>query len=755
MRQNHNPKRKQRFLGVLMIVMALVIMQLPVSEVDAAASTSDFRINGSTLVKYRGTDKNVTLPSTIEVIGRGAFEDNTNIELVVIPNSVKRIDPYAFWGCSNLDTVVLGQGLSDVGDYAFAGCKGLEQMSIPSNITAIGIEAFADCVNMEDISIPAETVRIHETAFDGCYHLTIHCDAGSVAEAFARDFYERRKEWAEYEDVPEDLPSDSEGPDMATPTPSPTPVEESIVGTTHIVGNQAVFLVDNQKMKVYEGTPESELVNRPLADLMGNGGIPKYAVVDGEIVADQAYYQSTGVGNVVLADGIKEIGEFAFARSTIASLVLPEGTERIAYGAFYHCGSLTNVTLPETIMYVEPKAFSYTPWVENFLKAGAGEGDFLIEGGMLIAYRGSKQSVTIPEGVRVIAAEAFRGHTEIRSVALPDSLLVIGEGAFEGCNQLRRIVFGRNVEEILDRAFAGINPLLVSLSLPASVKKLGLQAFGDIRIQYEGEEPEHTYETTATRLSNEDYRRYDNTEGQTPGVTVTGLEGASAAMEEADRSYTLSVETLEKSVHMEKACMRIFQVELPKDRMIYQLTLTDESNIPLKKLGDRILTVILPLPDFLSGQKLRLLALDRNGQMENTPVERVTVDGVKAIRFRTGYPTQFVLYGTGAADAGEKPLEVEALVLYGQHPEESGQKLQDRNGFMLCGTESSETDDKLLEGSMTVARQAAAPGRAVEGGSFSRLGVRDLLHRPGIWVGSGLLITGCILLLAGNINRKL
>lgn len=80
MRQNHNPKRKQRFLGVLMIVMALVIMQLPVSEVDAAASTSDFRINGSTLVKYRGTDKNVTLPSTIEVIGRGAFEDNTNIE---------------------------------------------------------------------------------------------------------------------------------------------------------------------------------------------------------------------------------------------------------------------------------------------------------------------------------------------------------------------------------------------------------------------------------------------------------------------------------------------------------------------------------------------------------------------------------------------------------------------------------------------------------------------------------------------------
>ena len=134
-------KKRKRFLGVLMIVLALIIMQLPVTEADAAYST-DFKMNGSTLVKYRGPDKNVTIPDSVEVIGRGAFEDNTNIELVVIPNSVKRIDPYAFWGCDNLDTVVLGNGLTEVGDYAFTGCKGLEQMTIPSNVKSIGIKAF-------------------------------------------------------------------------------------------------------------------------------------------------------------------------------------------------------------------------------------------------------------------------------------------------------------------------------------------------------------------------------------------------------------------------------------------------------------------------------------------------------------------------------------------------------------------------------------------------------------------------------------
>ena len=109
-------KKRKRLYGVLLVIAALVIMQLPVSEADAATSSaSDFTMEGSTLVKYRGKEKNVSIPNTVEVIGEGAFEENKNIELVVIPNSVKKIEPYAFWGCDNLDTVVLGKGLNEVG----------------------------------------------------------------------------------------------------------------------------------------------------------------------------------------------------------------------------------------------------------------------------------------------------------------------------------------------------------------------------------------------------------------------------------------------------------------------------------------------------------------------------------------------------------------------------------------------------------------------------------------------------------------
>lgn len=729
-RQNQNLRRKRPVLGILMIAMALIIMQIPVMEADAAYSV-DFKMNGNTLVKYRGPDKNVTIPDTVEVIGRGAFEDNTNVELVVVPASVKRIDPYAFWGCENLDTVVLGKGLTEVGDYAFAGCKGLKQMTIPANITSIGIQAFADCVNMTDIGIPVETVKIHETAFDGCYRLTIHAEEYSVAEDYAKAFYERQKDMAGYEEGTGNEPSD---PDAPVSTPVPTPVPGVTLGTTQIVGNAAVFLMDGSILPVYEGNPRSENDAHPLASLTGSGSIPKYTIVDGEIIADQAYYQNNGLGEVILPEGIKEVGQFSFARSSMTGVTVPQGTERIDYGAFYHCTSLERVTLPDTIRYVEPKAFSYTPWVENFLSGRTGNGDFLIEGGVLIAYRGNYQNVAVPEGVRVIAAEAFRNHTEIKSVTLPESLLVIGEGAFEDCNQLRKVTFGQNVEEIKDRAFSGVSSLFRNVSLPSSVKKLGLKAFANMWITYEGETPEQTYEVSATRLSNDTYRVYGNLDVGAPGVTTVGLEGAEASLEGADKSYTLTIEELAESSEMEAACQRAFQESLPENRVLYRMTLTDASGIPLTKLGTQALTVTFPVPEALRGQNLRLLALDRNGQVEAAAVESTAVNGVEVLRFQTNYLSQFAVYGIGA-DAAVLSEDVAMNHLSAgpddRMPEDSA----------LSGGRQPEGVKTLSEEQLPNTAETLSEGNTAQLGGL-------------IFAGSVLAATGLILLTAAGIKKK-
>lgn len=669
-------RKRKRLSGILLIIAALIIMQLPVSEADAASSSaSDFKIESGVLVKYRGAETNVSIPDTVEVIGEGAFEDNTRVELVVIPNSVKRIEAYAFWGCDNLDTVVLGKGLTAVEDFAFTGCGGLEQMTIPSNIRSIGASAFADCVNLRDISIAPETTDIDESAFDGCYRLTIHCEPGSVADKYAQEFYERQKEMPEYQDVPEYPDGDNTGenpvppaPDNTVPSePSTTPVPGNVLGSTQIVGNHAVFFIDNKLptvMSSLEGLPSSADTTEPVGDLMqAAGNISKYTIVDNRIIADQAYYRNNELGEAAIPLGIEELGQFSFARSSITGVTVPVGVKKISYGAFYHCDGLERVSLPTSITLVEPKAFSYTPWMENFLSGmpvegnESGDGNYLISGGVLVAYRGTDSQAVIPDGVRVIAADAFRDHGELESVTIPDSVTVIGEGAFEGCGNLTTVSLGSKVQQIKDRAFEGCG--LQQVTLPESAREVGLRAFGNAEVSFAGEafEIPNSYETTATRLSNEDYRNPSGEPGEA-GVTVVGMDRAYAELEGAARSYTLAVTHIDDTSALEQACIRSFKTPLPENMAAYDLTLLDSSAVPITKLGRQTLTVILPLPEHLSGQRLQVLTLDRNGQPELLAAERVMMEGVESVRFRTNHLSPFGIYGLGMDDSQEGLQEI-------------------------------------------------------------------------------------------------
>ncbi|MBE5883150.1 MAG: leucine-rich repeat domain-containing protein [Lachnospiraceae bacterium] len=643
-------KRKRKLFGILFIITALLIMQIPVAEADAATSASDFKVEGDTLVKYQGTEKSVTVPNTVEVIGEDAFEGNTNIERVVLPNSVTRIDAYAFWGCENLESVILGDGLIEVGDYVFANCKGLKTMSIPSNIRSIGIQAFVDCVNMTDIDIPPEVISIHDTAFDGCYRLMIHAEVGSIADKYAKEFYEKQKEMPEYEDVAdyesdEENTEDKDADDKTNSSDSSETVTGATIGSTKVVGNQAVVFVDNTNLEVLEGKENTEVLETTKQDEeISVQGIPKYTIVDETVVADQAYYRSKNLEAVTLPEGIKEIGQFAFARSSVKEILLPDGVETIGYGAFYHCDALTKIELPQTITNVEPKTFTHTAWVDSFIQNGTE--DFLVSGGVLVAYRGNHQQVTIPEGVRVIAGEAFAGHSEISELTLPNSLVTIGEAAFENCTGLKNVFWGEQLQQIKDRAFVGC--AITTATLPASVEEMGLKAFDEkVELKYGGGHiPAQTIETSAQRLSNESYRPCKD-ETDEAGVTVYGVEHAYAHLEGAARSYSLTIAETADKTNIEKAFSRNLQSEMPVDVVIYDLLLTDNSGIPITKLGKQPIQVTLPVPESLAAQNLRLFVVDRNGQLEELPVERVKLDGVDSFRFTTNYVSQIALSGNG------------------------------------------------------------------------------------------------------------
>jgi hypothetical protein len=649
-------KKNRKLLGVFLIIIALVIMQLPRSEADAATSASDFQINGTTLVRYTGTEKNVVVPSTVETIGKTAFEDNLNIVTVTLPNTVKKIEAYSFWGCDNLETVILGTGLKSVDDYAFANCKGLESMSLPSNIRNIGIMAFEDCVNLTDIYIPVETTDIHETAFEGCPHVVIHSETGSYADKYAQELYERQLEMPEYEDVSDYQPDSTV---VVEPAPEPDNSQTSsdtvqetvgnVIGSTKVVGNQAVVFIDNTAPYVMSGIPDStDSDNTSDTQTKGTDSIyPKYTIVNSKVVADQAYYRNTQLTEVSLPSGITEIGEFAYARSSLRGISIPEGTETIGYGAFYHCDNLNTVSLPSTLTCVEPKAFTHSAWVDNFLAGTTGEGDFLISGNVLVAYRGSSSEVNVPDGVYLIAGEVFYGHDEIEKLSLPESLKVIGEGAFEGCSALSDVAFGSDIEAVKDRAFADC--ALTEVTLPSSLKTQGIGAFDEgVSVVYSGDTPEYTHELSAERLSNESYRQTAD-DGESAGVTVKGDRDAYARLEGASRSYTLTIADDEGREELNSAFLKSTGNSLPDASMVVNLTLTDNSGIDITKLGKQALIVTITLPESFAGQNVSAVTIDRNGQLESVQCERVNLDGKDCARITTTHLSPFGIYTDGTA----------------------------------------------------------------------------------------------------------
>lgn len=64
-----------------------------------------FEIIGRKLIRYRGSEDEVTIPDGVEVIAEGAFRDCRDMCSVTLPEGLKRIENEAFQWCARLESV--------------------------------------------------------------------------------------------------------------------------------------------------------------------------------------------------------------------------------------------------------------------------------------------------------------------------------------------------------------------------------------------------------------------------------------------------------------------------------------------------------------------------------------------------------------------------------------------------------------------------------------------------------------------------
>ena len=659
----------RRAIAVLLVVTAILLMLVPSGDVQAVSERGDYIMDGGTLVSYKGSEANLTLPNTITTIGKDAFSGNDKLVSVNIPDSVTTIDYAAFENCRYLQKVSIPESVRTIGSSAFSGCTSLNSVNIPgkvdnigsavfamcpslssisvspsnknftcldgvlytkdgrklmqylagrpytqyimpdtvkdieefafygaNNLTGVSISsgvknipeyAFMNCVSLSDVEIPSSVESIYAGAFGGCPSLkklavpssvgyiddaaftsldgvtssvknsstgemlSIGDDdgeskgSGTVAAATQQSMSSNTGPGAEGSVSENSAPASDTSANRKDSLKTTTQegrvpgsedftdnLDDEDYGTSKIVGGSAVFIMSpDMPVKGFDiEAGESE-------DTAAGSGSDFAAVSDKEYevngdtfasynrseekvsipaglskVGNRAFYNNKSVKEVDIPKGTKSIGDFAFARSSLEGADIPEGTEEIGYAAFYHCTELSDISIPSSVKDIELGAFEGTKWLKDWKSIEDGN-DFLIVGdGILLSYKGFGGSITIPEGVKVIAPGCFLDNSTITGVSFPSSLTKIGEDAFDNCYALSRIDLPSSLREIEDRAFK--NTGLKNVTIPANVSSIGLGAF-DTKLVNGGLEsvtllgnsiPDVSYKPTASRLSASDLR---------------------------------------------------------------------------------------------------------------------------------------------------------------------------------------------------------------------------------------------------------
>lgn len=164
-----------------------------------------------------------------------------------------------------------------------------------------------------------------------------------------------------------------------------------------------------------------------------------------------------GLENCRIPEGVASIQPFAFYKSRISQVTLPDSLAEIRDAAFYGCDSLTELNIPDSVRYIGEDNWkspcedcrSLTAVNVSLQNPAFFSADGLLfeaSGRLLCCPAGKEGAVSVPDYCYAIGKFAFSGCRNLTEIRIPAGVEHISDNAFHNCEGLEHIYL--NTDEI-------------------------------------------------------------------------------------------------------------------------------------------------------------------------------------------------------------------------------------------------------------------------------------------------------------------
>ena len=450
---------------------------------------SELRLNEEI---WRDGAKIVSVP--VSSVEEGAFANCTRLTSVEFPNSSTffHIRANAFDGCSNLVNVTMHEGLASIGEQAFASCIEIKNVEVPKSLVSMGMGTFWGCYNITNMVLPFVGVSRGSGVSGSPFGLIF-----SKKNTTAGDAYDGginitqvlgRASYTYY--MPSQLRSVTITDDIELKHAfmNCSMIKEiNLANTITNIGDKSFANCTGlSQIKI----PSSAVAVRGFNGCTGlrsvhTDDLAAWSSADFDsgplVYAHNLYYKGELVQNLVIPDGVVNIGTFAFKDCTsIHSVTLPNSLKSIGYGAFESCVNLSGeVKIPDSVTSVNNRAFAKCTRL-NRVDCGNGVKNlgenYYYGGGEVFDGCVNLSTVVLPNSISVLAKESL-ANCGIEELFIPDSVIQLGGQSrgwvypFRGCSRLRRVRLPQSACDIPLKTLFPDSPI-TSVEVSSQVKML-------------------------------------------------------------------------------------------------------------------------------------------------------------------------------------------------------------------------------------------------------------------------------------------